>query len=267
MPWPRPVPLIGDRTSAEQRRTDPRAWAFEPQERDALHDVIAARRDIRRFRPDPVEPELLQRVLQAAHNAPSVGHSQPWRFLVIEDPDTRQRAATMADRERLAQAALLTDDAGRRLKDLQLEGIREAPLGIVVCCDRRTPAQGVLGRSTFPDADLWSCACAIENLWLAARAEGLGVGWVTLFDPVELQALLHLPGRRRHPGLAVRRLARRAPPGPRTRAGRLVPAGAAGRRRAVRALAGRGPSSRRPRTCSRRSRPRSSESVTGPTSC
>ncbi|BEP12794.1 hypothetical protein acdb102_11050 [Acidothermaceae bacterium B102] len=193
MPWPRPVPLIGDRTSAEQRRDDPRAWAFEPQDRDALHAVIGARRDIRRFRPDPVEPALLERVLEAAHHAPSVGHSQPWRFLVIDDADTRQRAATMADRERLSQAALLTEDAGRRLADLQLEGIREAPLGVVVCCDRRTPAAGVLGRSTFPDADLWSCACAIENLWLAARAEGLGVGWVTLFEPAELAALLHLP--------------------------------------------------------------------------
>jgi nicotinate-nucleotide--dimethylbenzimidazole phosphoribosyltransferase len=193
VPWPRPVPLIGDRTSAEQRRGDPTAWAFQPAARDALHAVIAARRDIRRFRPDPIEPGLLERVLQAAHSAPSVGHSQPWRFLIIDDPDTRQRAASMADRERLAQAALLTEDAGRRLADLQLEGIREAPLGIVVCCDRRTPAPGVLGRSTFPDADLWSCACAIENLWLAARAEGVGVGWVTLFDPAELAALLHLP--------------------------------------------------------------------------
>ncbi len=193
MSWPRPVPLIGDPTSARERGADPRAWAFEPAQREALYDVIGARRDIRRFRPDPVEPALLQRVLEAAHRAPSVGHSQPWRFLVVRDPQLRQRAATMADRERLAQAALLTQDAGRRLADLQLEGIREAPLGVVVCCDRRTSAAGVLGRATFPDADLWSCACAIQNLWLAARAEGLGLGWVTLFDPQELADLLHLP--------------------------------------------------------------------------
>lgn len=99
----------------------------------------------------------------------------------------------MADRERLAQAAQLDAAAARHLLDLQLEGIREAPLGVVVCCDRRSPAAGVLGRATFPDADLWSCACAIENLWLAARAEGLGVGWVTLFAPTELAALLALP--------------------------------------------------------------------------
>jgi nicotinate-nucleotide--dimethylbenzimidazole phosphoribosyltransferase len=193
VPWPRPVPLIGDRTSAAERGSDPRAWAFDPAARQSVYEVIGARRDIRRFRPDPVPPETLDRVLAAAHQAPSVGHSQPWRFLVVDDAETRQRAATMADRERLAQAALLTEEAGRRLADLQLEGIREAPLGVVVCCDRRTPPGGVLGRSTFPDADLWSCACAIQNLWLAARAEGLGLGWVTLFDPAELAGLLHLP--------------------------------------------------------------------------
>jgi nicotinate-nucleotide--dimethylbenzimidazole phosphoribosyltransferase len=99
----------------------------------------------------------------------------------------------MADRERLRQAAKLDPNSGRRLLDLQLEGIREAPLGVVVCCDRRVPAAGVLGRATFPDADLWSCACAIQNLWLAARAEGLGVGWVTFFDPAKLAALVHIP--------------------------------------------------------------------------
>ena len=122
-----------------------------------------------------------------------MGHSQPWRFVVVQDPALRERAAAMADQERLAQAAQLEPDAGRHLLDLQLEGIREAPLGVVVCCDRRTPAAGVLGRATFPDSDLWSCACAIQNLWLAARAEGLGLGWVTLFDPAQLGDLLGLP--------------------------------------------------------------------------
>jgi nicotinate-nucleotide--dimethylbenzimidazole phosphoribosyltransferase len=122
-----------------------------------------------------------------------VGHSQPWRFLVVRDPALRDRAAVLTDRERLRQAAQLEPDAGRRLLDLQLEGVREAPLGVVVCCDRRTAPAGVLGRATFPDADLWSCAAAIQNMWLAARAEGLGMGWVTLFRPDELAELLHLP--------------------------------------------------------------------------
>src|SRR5689334_6998933 len=191
--WPRPVPLIGDPSSAQTRAASPDAWAFSADDRQALYDVIGARRDIRRFRADPVPDAALERVLSAAHAGPSVGHSQPWRFVVVRDPGTREQAALMADRERLAQAARLTPDSARRLLDLQLDGIRDAPLGVVVCCDRRTAAAGVLGRATFPDADLWSCACAIQNLWLAARAEGLGVGWVTLFQPADLAALLHLP--------------------------------------------------------------------------
>ncbi len=193
MTWPRPVPLVGDRSSAAQRRAEPDGWRFPLDARAALYDVVQARRDVRRFRPDPVPEDVLQRVLSAAHAAPSVGHSQPWRFVVVDDPALRERASVMADAERLAQAAQLDPDAARHLLDLQLEGIREAPLGVVVCCDRRTAAAGVLGRATFPDADLWSCACAIQNLWLAARAEGLGLGWVTLFQPDDLADLLGLP--------------------------------------------------------------------------
>jgi nicotinate-nucleotide--dimethylbenzimidazole phosphoribosyltransferase len=191
--WPRPVPLIGDATSAAERAAAPDAWAFPGPARDAMYDVIGARRDVRRYRPDPVPDEVLLRVLEAGHQAPSVGHSQPWRFVVVRDAGIRERAAWMADQERLAQAAQLEPEAARQLLDLQLEGLREAPLGVVVCCDRRVPAAGVLGRATFPDADLWSCACAIQNLWLSARAEGLGMGWVTLFDPAGLAELLGIP--------------------------------------------------------------------------
>ena len=191
--WERPVPLVGDRTAASERAAEPAGWAFPPDARDSLGRIIAARRDIRRYRPDPVPDVALERVLAAAAHAPSVGHSQPARFVLVDDPAIRERAAVLADRERLRQAAALDPDAGRRLLDLQLEGIREAPLGIVVCCDRRAPAAGVLGRATFPDADVWSCACAIQNMWLAARAEGLGMGWVTLFRPAELAELLGLP--------------------------------------------------------------------------
>jgi nicotinate-nucleotide--dimethylbenzimidazole phosphoribosyltransferase len=187
------VPLIGDATSAAERAVDPTGWAFPAEHREAFYGVLGARRDIRRYRPDPVPDQVLTRVLTAGHQAPSVGHSQPWRFVVVRDPAQREQAAWMADQQRLAQAAQLEPESARQLLDLQLEGIREAPLGVVVCCDRRTPAAGVLGRATFPDADLWSCACAIQNLWLAARAEGLGMGWVTLFEPDQLGGLLGLP--------------------------------------------------------------------------
>lgn len=191
--WARPVPLIGDPTSAATRAADPAGWAFDPAAVAAVHEVMAARRDVRRYRPDPIPPDLLRRVLAAGHQAPSVGHSQPWRFIVVGEQSTRHKAALLADRERLRQAEQLTADRRARLLDLQLDGIREAPVGVVVACDRRAPAAGVLGRASFADADLWSCACAIENIWLAARAAGLGLGWVTLFQPADLAALLALP--------------------------------------------------------------------------
>jgi nicotinate-nucleotide--dimethylbenzimidazole phosphoribosyltransferase len=193
MRWPRPRPLIGDATSSAERASDPASWALPAPTRAALAEVIAARRDVRRFRPDPVGEDILAEVLAAGHAAPSVGHSQPWRFIVVQDAGLRASAAVMADRARLAQARQLDPESARHLRSLQLDGIREAPVGVVVCCDRRARPAGVLGRATFPDTDLWSCACAIENIWLTARAHGLGLGWVTLFDPDELGALLGLP--------------------------------------------------------------------------
>jgi nicotinate-nucleotide--dimethylbenzimidazole phosphoribosyltransferase len=213
---PRPIPLIGDRSTARDRASQPDGWAFTAKDRNALYEIIAARRDVRRYRPDPVPPETLQRVLTAAHSAPSVGHSQPWRFIVVTEAATREKAALLADREQLRQSQQLDQQSGRQMADLQLEGIREAPLGIVVCCDRRTSSTGVLGRATFTDSDMWSCAAAIQNLWLAARGEGLGVGWVTLFQPQDLSDLVGLPEgveslgwlclgwpdeRQQHPGL------------------------------------------------------------------
>ena len=191
--WPRPVPLVGDPTSAADRSVDPAGWSMGEPTIAALRAVLAARRDVRRYRPDPVPADLLRQVLTAGHQAPSVGHSQPWRFIVISEQAARDRAALLADRERLRQAGQLTPDRRARLLDLQLDGIREAPVGIVVACDRRAPAAGVLGRATLGDADLWSCACAVENMWLAARAAGLGLGWVTLFQPADLAGLLNLP--------------------------------------------------------------------------
>lgn len=191
--WDRPIPRIGDTTSSATRAADPTGWSLGDQVQQGLDTAIDTRRDIRRYRHDDVPKELVNTVLWAGHRAPSVGHSQPWRFIVVRDGDIRDRAAVMADRERLRQAELLTPDRRAHLLDLQLEGIREAPVGIVVACDRRAPASGVLGRNTFTDADMWSCACAVENMWLTARAHGLGMGWVTLFQPEELAELLHLP--------------------------------------------------------------------------
>ncbi len=193
MNYPRPIPLTGDTTSAKTRKAEPDGWRFGEEERKSFYDILYSRRDVRRFRPDDIGAELLQKVLAAGHAAPSVGHSQPWRFIVVRDDNLRARAAQLAAKERLAQASKLDEIKRRQMLDFQLEGIAEAPIGIVVCCDRRVSHEKVLGRATYIDADMWSCAAAIENMWLAARAEGLGLGWVTLFQSKDLADLLSIP--------------------------------------------------------------------------
>ncbi len=159
-----------------------------------MHRVIAERRDIRRFRPDAVPDDVLRRVLEAAHRAPSVGLMQPWRLIVIRDIATRIAVRRLAQRERLRQADRF-DERARQFLDQKIEGVVEAPLGVCVCCDHGDPDIEVLGRGTIPETDVYSTACAIENLWLAARAEGLGVGWVSFYRPEDLRALLGIPPR------------------------------------------------------------------------
>src|ERR671933_2362740 len=155
--------------------------------------AIAERRDIRRFRPDPLPEDLLRTLLEAAHRAPSVGLMQPWRFVVVRSARTKAAMQAIAARERLVQAEHF-DERARQYLDLKIEGIREAPVSICVCCDRAAGGREVLGRHTIRDTDLYSTCLAIENLWLAARAEGVGVGWVSFYRPGDVSALLRLPG-------------------------------------------------------------------------
>jgi len=159
-----------------------------------VHRVIAERRDIRRFRPDAVPQDVLERVLEAAHRAPSVGLMQPWRLIVIRDVATRVAVRRLAQRERLRQADRF-DDRARQFLDQKVEGVVEAPLGVCVCCDHGEADEEVLGRGTIAETDVYSTACAIENLWLTARAEGLGVGWVSFYRPEDMRALLGIPAR------------------------------------------------------------------------
>jgi nicotinate-nucleotide--dimethylbenzimidazole phosphoribosyltransferase len=159
-----------------------------------VHRVIEERRDVRRFRAEDVPEEVLRRVLAAAHRAPSVGLMQPWRLIVIRDIATRTAVRRLAQRERLRQAARF-DERAREFLDKKIEGVVEAPLGICVCCDHGRADAEILGRGTIPDTDIYSTACAIENMWLAARAEGLGVGWVSFYQPADLRALLGIPDR------------------------------------------------------------------------
>jgi nicotinate-nucleotide--dimethylbenzimidazole phosphoribosyltransferase len=183
-----------DASRAAERADDPTGWRFPEEAREALSAIIGARRDIRRFRPDPVPPEVLERVLAAAHRAPSVGLMQPWRFVLVRDDETRVAMRGLAQRERLRQAERFSDRA-RHFLDQKIEGIVDAPMGIVVCCDPGHPDVEVLGRGTIPETDVHSTACAIQNLWLAARAEGLGVGWVSFYRREDLRGLLGIPDR------------------------------------------------------------------------
>lgn len=157
----------------------------------AVYKVIAERRDIRHFLPDPVAPELLDRLLNAAHFAPSVGFMQPWRFIRISDPNLRTRIHGLVEAERINTAHALNEREDEFMR-LKVEGVRECgELLVVALMDRREAH--VFGRRTLPEMDLASVACAIQNMWLAARAEGIGMGWVSLFDPAQLGILLGMP--------------------------------------------------------------------------
>lgn len=189
-----PIPEGFDASRAAERAADPRGWRYPDEVREAVYRVIAERRDIRRFRPDEVPADVLDRVLGAAHQAPSVGLMQPWRLIVIREVETRIEVRRLAQRERLCQGEHFTERAAHFL-DQKVEGIVEAPLGVCICCDHGDPGEEILGRGTIPETDVYSTACAIENLWLAARAEGLGVGWVSFYRPDELREVLAIPAR------------------------------------------------------------------------
>lgn len=165
--------------------------SFTQQEQDAIYRVIAARRDVRHFVPGDIDAAVLTRLLQAAHHAPSVGFMQPWRFIRVASPAVRQAVVDLVEEERIATAAEL-GERGAEFMRLKVEGIRECSEVLVVALmDGRESF--VFGRRTLPEMDLASVACAIQNMWLASRAEGLGMGWVSLFDPDKLAALMGMP--------------------------------------------------------------------------
>ena len=172
----------------------PAAPGYDEAGRDAVHQVIRERRDVRNgFRPDPIPHEVLIRVLEAAHTAPSVGYSQPWDFVVIRSAKTRRRMHELAERQREAYADSLPKGRAKQFKEIKIEAILDTPVNIVVTADRTRGGRHTLGRHTQPQMAPYSAALAVENLWLAARAEGLGVGWVSFFDEDEMVRELGLP--------------------------------------------------------------------------
>lgn len=172
----------------------PPAPGYDEAEREAVLRVMRERRDIRNgFRSDPIPHEVLLRVLEAAHTAPSVGHSQPWDFVVIRSAETRRSMHELAQRQREAYAKSLPKARAKQFKELKIEAILDTPVNIVVTADPTRGGRHTLGRHTQPQMAPYSSALAVENLWLAARAEGLGVGWVSFFDEREMVRALGLP--------------------------------------------------------------------------
>ena len=167
---------------------------FSEEERRGLYRAIYERRDVRScFKPDDIPDDVLARLLDAAHHAPSVGFMQPWGFIVIRDRDVRDTVHEIFERARLAAAQVYNDDRRAIYETLKLAGIREAPVNLCVTCDEKTARGHGLGRQTMKETALYSTVCAVQNLWLAARAEGIGVGWVSILDVDELRAALGIP--------------------------------------------------------------------------
>lgn len=170
------------------------AHAFAAAAREAIYRAIFTRRDVRgQFLPTPVADEVLARLLTAAHYAPSVGFMQPWNFLVVRSTEVKRRVHTAFVQAHAEAADMFTGDRRATYRKLKLEGILEAPLGICITCDRQRTGPVVVGRTHMKTMDLYSSVCAVQNFWLAARAEGLGVGWVSIFPQAALQEALGIP--------------------------------------------------------------------------
>jgi len=163
-------------------------------EREALYKVIYGRRDVRgQFLPDPVPDEVIARLLDAAHHAPSVGFMQPWDFIVVKDVETRSKVKAGFEIAHLEAAGMFSGAKQDAYRTFKLEGIMESPLGICVTCDRSRSGEVVIGRTANPEMDLYSSVCAVQNLWLAARAENLGVGWVSIIHHDHIREALGIP--------------------------------------------------------------------------
>lgn len=164
---------------------------FTDQDRETLYNVIFNRRDVRReFLPDTIPEDVIQRLLTAAHHAPSVGFMQPWDFIIVNQDDTRRRIKEGFEIANRESAERFSGERKAKYQSLKLEGIIEAPLGICITCDRERTGKVVLGKTIKPEMDLFSAVCAAQNLWFAARAENLGMGWVSiLYDEVLYETL------------------------------------------------------------------------------
>ena len=167
---------------------------FPEAARAAVYQAIFSRRDVRgQFLPTPVPDDVLGRLLMAAHHAPSVGFMQPWNFLLVRSDEVKQRVQGVFKEANSEAARMFPDEKREIYSKLKLQGILEAPINLCITCDRTRSGPVVLGRTHMPTMDLYSSVCAVQNLWLAARAEGIGVGWVSIVEPGVLREELALP--------------------------------------------------------------------------
>jgi len=167
---------------------------FTAKDIDAVYDAIFKRRDVRNFEPADISDELIYKLLKAAHHAPSVGFMQPWNFIVIRNPKTKKKVKECFERENRAASNYLTGERKKLYDSVKLEGIMESPVNICVTCDPTRSEPFVIGRHSMRETDEYSVCCAIENFWLAARAEGIGVGWVSILRKDTLRQILEIPG-------------------------------------------------------------------------
>lgn len=158
-----------------------------------IYEAIFKRRDIRRFKSDPIPKDVIKRILKAAHHAGSVGFMQPWNFILIEDDGVRKKIKIIFEEQNAIAAKNYSGSRKKLYQSLKLEGILESPLNLCVTCDRTRKGPHVLGRNSIMDTDIYSTCCAIQNLWLAARSEGVGVGWVSIIDNDSLKKLIGIP--------------------------------------------------------------------------
>lgn len=165
---------------------------FPEPERAGVYRAIYSRRDIRHFRSDPIPDQVIARIIHAAHHGPSVGFMQPWDFILIQEAVVRRQVHDLFQRERQAAACFFDEPRRSHYLSLKLEGILETPLNLCVTCDP-TRGEVVLGRNSIPETDIYSTCCAVQNLWLAARSEGVGVGWVSILKVAQLRRILGMP--------------------------------------------------------------------------
>ena len=167
---------------------------FTDDEKSGFYKAIFSRRDVRsKFTSKPIDDSVLTRVLNAAHHAPSVGFSQPWNFILIKDHNTKQKIKESFDEERLRSSQLVDEPKRSKYLSLKLEGILDSPVNVCVTYDPSKFGPFVIGKSSIPETGIYSVCCAVQNLWLAARTEGLGLGWVSILSNQILKDVLDLP--------------------------------------------------------------------------